>query len=386
MRVRVPSCLLAAAFGLFVCLSGVASAATRALPVLTSAPKLSGSATVGGTLRSSKGTWSHSPTSYAYAWQSCNVSGANCSMIAGPATNTLQIGSALAGGTVRAVVTAANGTGGASTLSNLSAVIPVSVAPAPSVSPSGYSVHTNIVSTTFWVGEIFNASIADGSQVCSTYDSLWAFHWSGGVNLGPDPSTDCSGSPIGGCDGVPSGSGSTFTCATQARTAANNYFPTSPLVHPAENPFYLDLPFDDVNDKTAYAERCQVIPWASQYPASDCANPNFSYMKNRWVKITDNITGHTCFGQIEDAGPSSGTKYHDSNYVFGTTDARPLNQKYSGDPTQGDGMDVSPALNGCLGFKDLDGDDDHVTWQFVDAVQVPAGPWTILVTTSGVTE
>ena len=157
-------------------------------------------------------------------------------------------------------------------------------------------------------------------------------------------------------------------------------------MHPAENPFYLDLPFDDVNDKAAFAERCQVIPWASQYPASDCANPNFSYMKNRWVKITDTGTGHTCFGQIEDAGPSSGTNYHDATYVFGSTDARPLNRKYSGDPTQGDGMDVSPALNGCLGFTDLDGDDDHVTWQFVDAPQVPAGPWTILVTTSGITE
>ena len=386
MSARTPPCLLAAVFGLFLCLGGVASAAARALPVVTSAPKLSGGGTVGTSLRSSKGTWLHAPSSYAFAWQSCDASGANCSTVAGATTNTLQIGSALVGRTLRAVVTAANGTGSASALSNLSAVVPIPAAPPPPVSPSTYPVHTNIVSTTFWVGEIFNASIADGSQVCSTYDSLWAFHWSGGVNAGADASTDCTGSPIGGCDGVPSGSGSTFKCVTQVRTAANNYFPTSPLVHPAENPFYLDLPFDDVNDKTAYAERCRVIPWASQYPASDCANPNFSYMKNRWVKVTDTSTGHTCFGQIADAGPSRGTNYHDATYVFGITDARPLNRSYSGDPTQGDGMDVSPALNGCLGFNDLDGDNDHVNWQFVDAPQVPAGPWTILVTSSGITE
>ena len=69
-----------------------------------------------------------------------------------------------------------------------------------------------------------------------------------------------------------------------------------------------------------------------------------------------------------------GTQVPASSGVFGTTDARPLNRKYSGDPTQGDGMDVSPALNGCLGFNDPDGDNDHVNWQFVDAPQVSAGP------------
>ena len=38
-------------------------------------------------------------------------------------------------------------------------------------------------------------------------------------------------------------------------------------------------------------------------------------------------------------------------------------------------MDVSPALNGCLNFAELDGDSDVVDWQFVEAADVPAGPW-----------
>jgi hypothetical protein len=42
-------------------------------------------------------------------------------------------------------------------------------------------------------------------------------------------------------------------------------------------------------------------------------------------------------------------------------------------------MDVSPALNGCLGFSSRDG---RVNWRFVDAGDVPAGPWTQIVTTS----
>jgi hypothetical protein len=242
--------------------------------------------------------------------------------------------------------------------------------------PSSYPLHTGIFATTFWVGEIFNASAADGSQVCSTYDSNWAQDWSSGVNLGSSGSgTDCAGAPYGGCDGVPSGTGGSFKCATESRTAKNGYFPTSASVRPAENPFYLDLPYDDVNNSAAFAARCTTVPWASQYPASSCKNQNFSYMKNHWVKIIG-ANGSVCYGQIEDAGPF---KYNDTGYVFGSTDARPQSKQ-----ANNAGLDVSPALNGCLGFKELDGDTDKVSWQFVDASQVPAGPWTRVVTTRGV--
>ncbi len=47
-------------------------------------------------------------------------------------------------------------------------------------------------------------------------------------------------------------------------------------------------------------------------------------------------------------------------------------------------MDVSPALNGCLGFAELNGSGDHVSWSFVDRANVPAGPWLKVQTTSGV--
>lgn len=247
-----------------------------------------------------------------------------------------------------------------------------------------YPVHTNIVATTFWVGEIFNANLADGSQVCSTYDADWAMHWSGvAIGTVPKKADGCAGSPYGGCDGVSSTSKKgAFTCVTEKRTASNGYFPTKAA--PQENPFYLDLPFDDVNDPTGLKTRCQVEPWLASWTPAQCRNADLSGMKNQWVQITDN--GQTCYGQVEDAGPSSGSKYHDSAYVFGTNDARPLNKKFSGDKSQGAGMDVSPALNGCLGFKELDGDSDHVSWSFVSAADVPAGPWTQVITSSGVTE
>jgi hypothetical protein len=87
--------------------------------------------------------------------------------------------------------------------------------------------------------------------------------------------------------------------------------------------------------------------------------------------------GKTCYGQIQDAGPG---QYNDADYVFGTNDRRPKNTKFNSA-----GMDVSPALNGCLGFTDLNGDNDHVDWRFVEPADVPGGPWRTLVTTSGVT-
>jgi len=265
-------------------------------------------------------------------------------------------------------------------------------APAPTAAPlpvtGTYPLHTNIVSTTFWVGEIFNASLSDGSQVCSTYNGQWALQHTG-VNMGTTPSSasGCPGSTYGGCDGVSSGTGTSFQCATEQRVASNGYFPLH-QPKPLQNPFYLDLPYDDVNDSVAFAERCNVIPWAAADNAktgvNHCADSSYSYMKNAWVQITG-PNGAACYGQVEDAGPSSGSLYHDSAYVFGANNARPANKSFSGDPSQGAGMDVSPALNGCLGFAELNGDNDHVSWRFVDRASVPAGPWLNVVTTSGVT-
>lgn len=209
-----------------------------------------------------------------------------------------------------------------------------------------YPVHTGIVATTFWVGEVFDPDAPDGSQVLSTYDDHWLASY-------------------GGCDGVVVDG----ACSTERRTAENGYFPTS--MTPRQNPFYLDLPFDDVNDPRAAAQRASVVPWAHEprYAAA-LADPDWSLMKNRWVAVRKD--GRTCYGQVQDAGPGV---YDDARYVFGTDDARPANRRYNGA-----GMDVSPALNGCLGFAELDGEDDVVDWWFVDDADVPPGPWTRLVT------
>ena len=137
----------------------------------------------------------------------------------------------------------------------------------------------------------------------------------------------------GGCDGILVNG----VCQFEQRTAANDYFPTQ--MTPMQNPFYLDLPLSDRS------------------------------LKNRWVEIQG--AGGTCFGQVEDAGPAV---YDDVAYVYGT--ARPKNTRFNGA-----GMDVSPALNGCLGFSGgVFGASDLVNWRFVDFGDVPPGPWTRIVT------
>ncbi|SFR28117.1 hypothetical protein SAMN04488564_112228 [Lentzea waywayandensis] len=222
--------------------------------------------------------------------------------------------------------------------------------PEPPASSPDYPWHNGVVATTFWVGEVFDPDASDGSQVLSTYDARWQENY-------------------GGCDGVLSGG----TCETEPRTAANDYFPTA--MTPKHNPFYLDLPFDDLNDPLAFARRAKVVPWADQpgFRGRE-TDRGFSYLKNRWVQLRKD--GRTCYGQIQDAGPA---QYDDAEYVFGTDDRRPVNREFNGA-----GMDVSPALNGCLGFTDLDGESDEVDWRFTDDGNVPDGPWKRIVTTQPV--
>jgi hypothetical protein len=209
-----------------------------------------------------------------------------------------------------------------------------------------YPWHLNNVATTFWVGEILDRSSTDGSQEYSTYDANWLANY-------------------GGCDGVVEDG----VCRTERRDASNGFFPTG--MTPRQNPFYLDLPFDDINNATAFSMRAKVIPWANDPGYRGRADdPTFSLMKNRWVELRKGAT--TCYGQVEDAGPAV---YDDAAYVFGTDGRRPANSRFNGA-----GLDVSPAVNGCLGFSQLDGQNDRVDWRFIDDADAPDGPWKHVIT------
>lgn len=200
------------------------------------------------------------------------------------------------------------------------------------VEEKSYPIHTNITAAIFWVGEpVGNGSSEDNAL--SAWDDEWMKNF-GGFD---DPFN------------------------------RNGYYPAG--FTPKENPFYLDLPYNDFDDNGNRKNNVEKnIPWANEKEWGR----RESMMKNQWVKIThQNIT---CFGQIQDAGPY---QYDDVNYVFGENDERPKSKI-----ANNAGMDISPALRDCLGFVGKNNVDNKVSWQFVKESQVPNGPWKEIITTS----
>jgi len=206
--------------------------------------------------------------------------------------------------------------------------------PTPPPEISNYPIHTNITAAVFWVGEpVGNGSSEDNAL--SAWDDEWQKNYGGYDNY-------------------------------EVRTG---YYPLG--FTPKENPFYLDLPYNDFNNNgTRKSNAYQVVPWVNEKTWSS----RESMMKNRWVKLTK--SGVTCYGQIEDAGPY---QYDDYAYVFGTNDTRPKSTI-----ANNAGMDVSPALRDCLKFQGLNNVSNKVNWQFVNFADVPEGPWKEIITISQV--
>src|SRR5439155_333178 len=90
---------------------------TPAAPVNTGLPVVSGSAVQGQTLSASTGSWSNSPTGYAYQWRDCDGSGGSCVDIAGATSSSYVLVASDVNSTVRVAVTASNA-GGSNTASS----------------------------------------------------------------------------------------------------------------------------------------------------------------------------------------------------------------------------------------------------------------------------
>jgi uncharacterized protein YukE len=118
--------------------SAATSLIAALLPSNSALPVISGVLKDGQLLSATTGTWSGTtPITYAYQWQVCNAAGEACKDIAGALESTLKLSPGLVGSTVRAVVTATNSAGSASTptaTSGLIAALLPSNGAAPSVS------------------------------------------------------------------------------------------------------------------------------------------------------------------------------------------------------------------------------------------------------------
>jgi DNA-binding beta-propeller fold protein YncE len=90
---------------------------------LLEGPRLSGSAQVGTRMAISQGVWSNAPVSYAYQWESCNPRGEGCAPIAGANNENYTPRPGDAAHTLRAQITATNGGGSVTVLSEASALV-----------------------------------------------------------------------------------------------------------------------------------------------------------------------------------------------------------------------------------------------------------------------
>ena len=81
------------------------------------APVVSGLVQQGETLSVSQGSWSNSPTAFGYQWEDCDGSGNNCVAITGATSSSYTLQPSDVGGTVLAVVSAANAGGNTSATS-----------------------------------------------------------------------------------------------------------------------------------------------------------------------------------------------------------------------------------------------------------------------------
>ena len=126
---------------------------------------------------------------------------------------------------------------------------------------------------------------------------------------------------------------------------------------PLQNPFYVALPYCDMQTGRLKPEAAKVVPWfMERFRGAGC-----SVCKGHWLEIRNGAK--ICYAQWEDAGPFCTDS---AAYVFG--DERPSpNVNYRA------GIDVSPAVRDYLGIGSL----GLIDWRFVDEAEVPPGPWSV---------
>ena len=183
-----------------------------------------------------------------------------------------------------------------------------------------YPWKREIVTTTFWIGEKPSRNNPVPNRA-SSWDKNWAAHF-------------------GGTD-------------TPDRSERADFRPAAFV--PGQNPFYVALPYNDVQADGLKPEAEKIIPWFRD----TYHGPGKSVCKGRWVAIR--FKGRTVYAQWEDCGPF---RSDHSAYVFG-------HERPKKNLNKGAGLDVSPAVRDYLGMDDTDVTD----WKFVDFDEIPHGPW-----------
>ena len=118
--------------------------AQQAIPANTAQPTISGTTAQGQTLTATAGTWSNSPTSFAYQWMRCPASGgaadaSDCAAIGGATTTSYVVAAGDVGSRFRIRVTATNADGPATAASNATDLVTATAPGPPNTQPPAIS-------------------------------------------------------------------------------------------------------------------------------------------------------------------------------------------------------------------------------------------------------
>jgi hypothetical protein len=145
--------------------SAVAWGRSLAAPANTSPPTISGTPKEGSTLTAKNGTWSNSPTSFAYQWRRCATDGTACGDITGATKETYTPVTGDVSHTIRLEVTATNADGKDTATSEPTDVVDSKDGPTNSVKPA--------VSGTAEVGEELAVSNGTWSPTPTSFGRQW---------------------------------------------------------------------------------------------------------------------------------------------------------------------------------------------------------------------
>jgi hypothetical protein len=183
-------------------------------------PTISGTAQDGQTLGASSGTWSGSPTAYAYQWARCDPAGANCAAISGASSSSYSVQTADVGSTLAVIVTASNAGGSTAAASAPTVVVASAPASAPAPAPSTQTVTFNGSLNPKNPSRSFGVSVGTGTATaqlsfskCSTLGVSLADSKGSGLASASGPSvvTLTSSLAAGGYNYVVSGGRCSFT-------------------------------------------------------------------------------------------------------------------------------------------------------------------------------
>ena len=140
--------------------------AASGAPTNTAPPTILGTAQEGQTLTAGPGTWTGSPTSYAYAWSQCDANGKSCTAIANATAATYTVAAADVGHTLEVTVTATNASGSAQATSKPTAVVVKTAPPSNTAAP--------VVTGTLQLG----STLTVGNGTWNGSPTSYAYSWS----------------------------------------------------------------------------------------------------------------------------------------------------------------------------------------------------------------